>query len=170
LLVSCGGGDSSEPDSSSVPPQGNEGRSDATGSEGSAPSKLEVDTSMRSVKGTGPKPKLRYPRKPPRHVVSRVLKVGSGPAVTPGEELAARYVGGNPKTKLVQDFWNERDPYRFRLGSNTLGKAWVIGLRGMKLGGRRELIVPSRLAYGDGMMVYVIELLAMEKRKTDRAR
>lgn len=42
-------------------------------------------------------------------------------------------------------------------------------MKGMKLGGRRELIVPSRLAYGDGMMVYVIELLAMEKRKPNRA-
>ncbi len=124
---------------------------------------------MRSVKGTGPKPKLRYPRQPPQHVVSRVLKEGSGPAVTPGEELVARYVGGNPKTKLVQDFWSEEDPYRFRLGKNHLGKAWVIGMKGMKLGGRRELIVPSRLAYGDGMMVYVIELLAMEKRKPNRA-
>jgi FKBP-type peptidyl-prolyl cis-trans isomerase len=130
---------------------------------------LEVDSSMMSVKGTGPKPKLRYPRTPPRHVVSRVLKEGSGPAVTPGEALVARYVGGNPKAKLVQDFWSEQDPYRFTLGRNHLGRAWVIGMRGMKLGGRRELVVPSRLAYGDGMMVYVIELLAMEKRKPNRA-
>jgi hypothetical protein len=167
-LGACGGG-SSAPDSSSAPPQGEEGRSDATRPEGPAASELEVDSSMRSVKGTGPKPKLRYPRKPPQHVVSRVLKEGSGPAVTPGERLVARYVGGNPKTKLVQDFWSEQDPYRFTLGGNALGKAWVIGMRGMKLGGRRELIVPSRLAYGDGMMVYVIELLAMEKRKPSDA-
>jgi FKBP-type peptidyl-prolyl cis-trans isomerase len=34
----------------------------------------------------------------------------------------------------------------------------------MRLGGRRELIVPSRFAYGNGMMVYVIELLAIEGR------
>jgi FKBP-type peptidyl-prolyl cis-trans isomerase len=128
-----------------------------------------MGASMISVKGTGPKPKLRYPSKPPRHVVVRILKEGSGRAVTPGEQLVARYVGGNPKTKLVQDFWSEENPYRFGLGQNALGKAWVIGMRGMKLGGRREITVPSRLAYGDGMMVYVIELLAMEKRKPNRA-
>ncbi len=167
-LGACGG-DSSARDLSSAPPQGEGGGSGATRPEGPPPSELEVDPSMRSVKGTGPKPKLRYPRTPPRYVVSRVLKEGSGPAVTPGEALVARYVGGNPKTKLVQDFWSEQDPYRFSLGGNALGKAWVIGMRGMKLGGRRELIVPSRLAYGDGMMVYVIELLAMEKRKPNRA-
>ena len=124
---------------------------------------------MRSVRGTRTKPRLPYPPKPPAHVVVRVLKKGSGPAVTPGEELVARYVGGNPKTGQVQDFWSEQNPYRFGFGENRLGKAWVIGMRGMKLGGRRELIVPSRLAYGDGMMVYVIELLAMEKQKPKRA-
>lgn len=132
-------------------------------------SEIEAGTSMVSVKGTGPKPKLRYPSKPPRHVVVRILKEGSGRAVTPGEQLAVRYVGGNSRTKLVQDFWSEEDPYRFGLGHNTLGKAWAIGMRGMKLGGRRELIVPSRLAYGNGMMVYVIELLAMEKQKSNRS-
>jgi peptidylprolyl isomerase len=167
-LGACGG-NSSARDSSSDSSQGKEGRPDATGPEEKAPSKLKVDASMRAVKGTGPKPKLRYPPKPPRHVVSRVLKEGSGPAVTPGEELVARFVGGNPKTKQIQDFWSEQNPYRFRFGENHLGKAWLIGMRGMKLGGRRELIVPSRLAYGEGMMVYVIELLAMEKRKANRA-
>ena len=50
-------------------------------------------------------------------------------------------------------------------GDNTLGKAWEIGLNGMRVGGRRELIVLSRLAYGDGMMVYVIEPLEVEKRE-----
>jgi peptidylprolyl isomerase len=167
-LGACGNG-SSASDSSSAPPQGEEGRTVATAPEGPAPSKLEVDSSMISVKGTGPKPKLRYPPKPPRHVVSRVLKEGSGPAITPGEELVARYVGGNPRTKLVQDFWSEENPYRFRFGGNHLAKAWVIGMKGMRLGGRRELIVPSRLAYDNGMMVYVIEVLAMEKRKPNHA-
>jgi peptidylprolyl isomerase len=167
VLGACGSG-STTSDASSAVRQGEEGGPDTTALAGSASKRsgeIDVDASMRSVKGTGPKPKLQYPRKPPRHVVVRILKEGSGRAVKPGEQLVARYVGGNPKTKLVQDFWSEEDPYRFALGKNNLGKAWVIGMRGMKLGGRRELIVPSRLAYGDGMMVYVIELLAMEKKE-----
>lgn len=129
---------------------------------------IQASPPMIKVKGAGPKPRLHYPPRPPRHVVFRVLKEGSGPRVRPGEGLAARYVGGNPKTKFVQDFWSEEDPYRFRLGANHLGKAWEIGLKGMRLGGRRELIVPSRLAYGKGMMVYVIELLEAEKQKPGR--
>lgn len=125
-------------------------------------------SSVAEVKGTGPKPTLHYPPHPPRHVVTRILKEGSGAVVRPGDQLAARYVGGNAKTKFVQDFWSEEDPYTFELGGNTLGKAWVVGLSGMRLGGRRELIVPSRLAYGNGMMVYVIEPLVIEKRASGR--
>jgi len=97
--------------------------------------------------------------------VVRVVKEGSGVRLRPGDQVAARYVGGNPKTKLFQDFWSRENPYKFVQGQNALGKAWEIGLNGMRVGGRRELIVPSRLAYGDGMMVYVIEPLEVEKRK-----
>lgn len=133
-----------------------------------SPAAANLQTSTVKVKGTGLKPKLRYPPEPPRHVVVRVLKEGSGPRIRAGDALAARYVGGSPDTEFVQDFWSEESPYRFRLGENKLGKAWEIGLGGMRLGGRRELIVPSRLAYGKGMMVYVIEPLELKKQKPGR--
>lgn len=121
------------------------------------------------VKGTGPKPTLRYPSTPPKRVVARVLKEGSGPVVRAGDSLIARFVSGNLRTKrVVQEFWGPNDLYRFKLGENRLGNAWVVGMKGMRLGGRRELIVPSRLAYGDGTMVYVIELLGMEQRRPAR--
>ena len=112
----------------------------------------------------GPKPTLHYPSRPPKHVVVRVIKEGSGARLRPGDQVAALFVGGNPKTKLFQDFWSPDDPYKFKLGGNTLGRAWEIGLSEMRVGGRRELVVPSRLAYGDGMMVFVIEPLEVEKR------
>jgi peptidylprolyl isomerase len=157
LLTSCGGaGSSGSASESTVEPEGAK-RSAAPAPAGAAQATIDVQ-------GRGPKPKLHYPSEPPRHVVVRVLREGSGPRLRAGDNLAARYVGGNAKTKFVQDFWSEESPYRFRLGGNALGKAWVVGLEGMRLGGRRELIVPSRLAYGDGMWVYVIEPLDLEKR------
>lgn len=117
-----------------------------------------------------PKPKLHYPSRPPGHVVVRVLKQGSGPSAKLGDQLTARYLGGNPKTKLVQDFWSAENPYRFEFGHNPLAKSWDIALKGIKLGERREFIVPSRLAYGEGMMVYVLELVEIEKPKSGRER
>jgi peptidylprolyl isomerase len=155
-LAACGGSsksDSSTASTTALPPLEEES---------------SETSSVATVKGKGPKPKLHYPPHPPRHVVTRVLREGSGPVVKAGDQLAARYVGGNAATKFVQDFWSEEDPYQFELGGNTLGNAWVVGLSGMRLGGRRELIVPSRLAYGNGMMVYVIEPLAIEKRASGR--
>jgi FKBP-type peptidyl-prolyl cis-trans isomerase len=122
-------------------------------------------TDLRTALPEPPRPVLHYPPRPPRHVVVKVLKEGSGPRLWPGDHVAARYVGGNPKAKLFQDFWSRDNPYRFEQGGNALAKAWEIGLNGMRVGGRRELVVPSRLAYGDGMMVYVIEPLEIEKRK-----
>lgn len=162
LLASCGGSSSAGGSGSTIPPQ--EGRSSAPEEHSAA----GADYPPWKVKGTGPKPKLHYPSQPPRHVVFRVLKEGSGPRARPGEELAVRYMGGDPKTKFVKDFWSEEDPYRFRLGDNYMGKAWEIGLKGMRLGGRRELVIPSRLAYGEGMMVFVIELLEVEAPAAER--
>jgi len=135
---------------------------------GSASSTSDATTAAPPEKESHPaepRPVLHYPPRPPRHVVVRVLEEGSGPRLRPGDQVVARYVGSNPKTKLYQDFWDRSNPYRFEQGGNALGKAWEIGLNGMRVGGRRELVVPSRLAYGDGMMVYVIEPLAVEKRK-----
>jgi peptidylprolyl isomerase len=130
----------------------------------------QVPAPVIRVKGTGSKPKLHYPSTEPNHVISRVLKEGSGPVVRRGDSLIARFVSGNVRTKeVVQEFWGKNDLYRFKLGENRLGNAWVVGMKGMRLGGRRELIVPSRLAYGDGAMVYVIELLGMEQREPARA-
>jgi peptidylprolyl isomerase len=41
-------------------------------------------------------------------------------------------------------------------------EGWEESLRGMRVGGRRELIVPSKLAYGTGTLIYVIDLLKVE--------
>jgi hypothetical protein len=160
-LMACGGSSKSDTVSTVLIPTQEEGS--GGGERSQAPGAL-------AVKGRGPKPTLHYPSHPPRHVVTRVLREGSGAVVKPGDHLAARYVGGNARTKFVQDFWSEEDPYRFELGGNTLGKAWVVGLSGMRLGGRRELIVPSRFAYGNGLMVYVIEPLEIERRASGRRR
>jgi len=162
LLACCGGDDSSGSASkSTVEPEG--AKRSAT------PVSADATRAIK-IEGTGPKPKLHYPSEPPKHVVVRVLREGSGPRLRAGDELAARYVGGNAKTKFVQDFWSEENPYRFQLGDNNLGEAWVVGLGGMRLGGRRELVVPSRLAYGDGMWVYVIEPLELENRNAGSGR
>ena len=49
------------------------------------------------------------------------------------------------------------------VGSGEVRDGWETGLKGMRVGGRRELILPSMLAYGTGALIYIVELLAIEK-------
>ena len=132
----------------------------------SAPKRVE-GARVKRVDGTGAKPQIQIPPgRPPKKLVVRELKAGSGKGAVWGERLAVRYVGVKYKTKEVEDRWNEKPPYSFVFGEGDVREGWEIGLKGMKLGARRELILPSRLAYGTGALIYVIELIEMEKLKS----
>jgi len=100
------------------------------------------------------------PGPPPKEVVVKDLKTGSGAVLKSGEHMGVYYVGVNYKTgKPFEAHWTDKGkPAIFRYGTGETIKGWAIGLKGMRVGGRRELIVPSKYAYGTGALMYVIEL------------
>jgi peptidylprolyl isomerase len=109
---------------------------------------------------------------PPTKLVVHELEVGKGAEAEPGKLLAVDYKGARWDDNAVFDSsWGEGGkPFQFILGANQVIKGWDEGLKGMKVGGRRELIVPPDLAYGDhgqaqirpnDTIVFVIDLLAV---------
>jgi FKBP-type peptidyl-prolyl cis-trans isomerase FkpA len=85
------------------------------------------------------------------------LKPGTGAAIAAGQQAVVQYTGwlydssaSDNKGKQFDSSSNSGQPFRFVIGAGQVIKGWDQGVIGMKAGGRRRLIVPADLAYGDG--------------------
>jgi FKBP-type peptidyl-prolyl cis-trans isomerase len=119
------------------------------------------------------KPKVTVPQgAPPKKLAVEDLEEGTGPAIKAGDEITVQYVGVDYKTGQQFDAsWDRGEPLTFLLGSGQVIPGWDQGLEGMKVGGRRELIIPPSLAYGaqgsgpiapNSTLVFVVDLLAVK--------
>jgi peptidylprolyl isomerase len=109
------------------------------------------------------------PGAPPTQLESADLIVGTGPAVTDGEAVSVEYVLATYSTrKVIQSSWSGQ-PFQFTLGEGQVIPGWDKGVVGMRVGGRRELIIPPSLGYGavspgagiavNDTLVFVVDLL-----------
>ncbi|MFI2510559.1 FKBP-type peptidyl-prolyl cis-trans isomerase [Streptomyces sp. NPDC018972] len=117
------------------------------------------------------KPEVEVPEgAAPAELTVRDLVVGDGAEVKPGTVVRVHYVGVTFETgKEFDSSWDRDQPFKFALGSGRVIKGWDRGLRGMKVGGRREIVVPPRLGYGNqspsplipagSTLVFVVDLL-----------
>lgn len=86
---------------------------------------------------------------PPTHLVKQDLIVGTGAEAKTGSTVEVNYIGGLWKTGKVFDAsWKRKELFKFTIGSGEVIKGWDQGFLGMKVGGRRVLVIPSELAYG----------------------
>ncbi|MEV5610874.1 FKBP-type peptidyl-prolyl cis-trans isomerase [Streptomyces sp. NPDC052225] len=117
------------------------------------------------------KPKVDVPEgDAPPELTVRDLIVGDGPEVKPGMVVRVHYVGVTfASGKEFDSSWDRGEPFKFAVGGGRVIKGWDRGVKGMKVGGRRELIVPPRLAYGNqspsssippgSTLVFVVDLI-----------
>ena len=84
----------------------------------------------------------------PAGVYYRDVEVGTGVPATPGREIAITYLAYLPDGRQVDRTPPNGPPLRFVLGNGIVIRGWDLGIRGMKVGGTRQLVVPARLAYG----------------------
>jgi peptidylprolyl isomerase len=86
---------------------------------------------------------------PPTQLESADLIVGTGPAATAGDNVTVQYVLATYSSgKVIQSSWTSQ-PFQFTLGQGQVIKGWDKGVVGMQAGGRRELIIPASLGYGN---------------------
>lgn len=78
------------------------------------------------------------------------LTVGEGPEVRPGQLATVHYVGVSHSTGAEFDAsWNRGEAFSFQVGGGQVIQGWDQGVAGMKVGGRRRLVIPPHLGYGD---------------------
>jgi len=87
---------------------------------------------------------------PPTDLVVTDVTVGDGEEAKTGSTVSVHYVGVAHSTGEEFDAsYNRGTPLRFRLGVGQVIAGWDTGVQGMKVGGRRQLVIPPHLAYGD---------------------
>lgn len=112
-------------------------------------------------------PEARAPSgpSPKRTVIIKDLVKGSGALLKPGDVIEVNYVVFDYETgKKTASTWKLGETTVDNYGTGEVVAGWETGLKGMRVGGRRELIVPSKLAYGEGALGYVVDLLAITPR------
>ncbi|MGQ4716505.1 FKBP-type peptidyl-prolyl cis-trans isomerase [Streptomyces anulatus] len=97
------------------------------------------------------KPEVDFPGgEPPADLAIKDIWEGDGPVAQAGQTVSVHYVGVAFSTGEEFDAsWNRGTPLKFQLGAGQVISGWDQGVQGMKVGGRRELIIPAHLAYGD---------------------
>ena len=120
------------------------------------------------------KPKVEIPKgDPPEKLETKDIVRGKGKAAKKGDSVTVHYVGVLHADGTEFDAsWNRNEPFPFELGAGMVIPGWDEGVAGMKVGGRRMLIIPPDLAYGpqgqppaippDATLVFVVDLLKVE--------
>ena len=78
--------------------------------------------------------------------------VGTGPEAKAGQQVSVHYTGwlyeGGKKGKKFDSSKDRGQPFGFPLGGGQVIKGWDEGVAGMKVGGKRNLVIPPELGYG----------------------
>jgi peptidylprolyl isomerase len=113
------------------------------------------------------KPTVPVPAEKASELTCRDLVVGTGKEVKPGDTVTVQYVGVSQSTgKQFDASWDRGEPATFSL--TGVIKGWTDGIPGMKVGGRRLLVIPGDQAYGpsgrgadigpDDTLVFIVDV------------
>ena len=120
------------------------------------------------------KPEITVPKgKAPKKLVINDIEEGTGATAEAGKQVTVQYVGISfVNGRQFDASWDRGEPFSFQLGSGGVIQGWDQGVEGMKVGGRRQLVIPPDLAYGaegspptigpNETLVFVVDLVSVE--------
>jgi peptidylprolyl isomerase len=108
----------------------------------------------------------------PDELLIEEIVVGDGEEAKVGQSAVVHYVGvGVTSGEEFDASWNRGEPFDFPLGAGHVIKGWDQGVVGMRVGGRRRLVIPSHLGYGERgaggviapneTLIFVVDLLEL---------
>jgi peptidylprolyl isomerase len=131
-----------------------------------------VPTTPKIPAAIATKPVVTPPKAcPTKALVKTDLIPGTGAVAQAGASVTVNYVGVLCKTGTEFDSsWKRNQPFTTSLAPGSVIPGWVQGIPGMRVGGRRELLIPSTLAYGktgspptippNSPLVFVVDLIS----------
>ena len=137
------------------------------------PSACGKDKKGGDKEAAGTKPTVSVPSgNPPTTLQKTDLIVGKGAEAAAGKKVTVQYVGVSFASKKQFDAsWDRGQPFSFVLGAGNVIQGWDEGVPGMKVGGRRQLVIPAAMAYGaegsppvigpNEALVFVVDLLSV---------
>jgi peptidylprolyl isomerase len=119
------------------------------------------------------RPEIDFPEgQPPANLEITDISLGDGTEATPGSTVTVHYVGvAHSSGEEFDASWNRGEAFQFPLGAGRVIQGWDQGVAGMKVGGRRKLVIPPHLGYGSRgagaaikpgeTLIFVVDLLGV---------
>lgn len=98
------------------------------------------------------------------------VNIGTGEEVVDGDSVTVDYIGRLENGQEFDNSYNRGQAFTFTVGSGKVITGWEEGLKGMKVGGKRILVIPPEMAYGDkqvgpipanSTLIFAVELLSI---------
>jgi peptidylprolyl isomerase len=101
------------------------------------------------------------------------LVEGTGPTPKAGDSVRVHYTGWLKSGEKFDSSHDRREPLVFPIGKGRVIKGWDVGVGTMRVGGKRKLVIPAHLGYGDSgagrvippgaTLIFEVELLGIDK-------